>query len=80
MVMAYGLVVLRGLKRAIAVGTGVALLYVYLYVLLVNEDYALLAGSIGLFVILALVMYATRRVDWYAVGSKPDAGDSDNRG
>jgi inner membrane protein len=80
MVMAYGFVVLRGLKRAIAVGTGVALLYVYLYVLLVNEDYALLAGSIGLFVILALVMYATRRVDWYAVGSKPDAGDSDNRG
>ncbi len=78
MVMAYGVVVLRGLNRALAVGSGVALLYVYLYVLLVNEDYALLFGSIGLFVILALVMYATRRVDWYAVGAKPGA-DSPKR-
>ena len=72
MVMAYGVVVLRGLNRALAVGSGVALLYVYLYALLVNEDYALLFGSIGLFVILALIMYATRRVDWYAVGAKPN--------
>ena len=77
MVMAYGIVVLRGLNRALAVGSGVALLYVYLYVLLVNEDYALLFGSIGLFVILALIMYATRRVDWYAVGAKPNVDKVD---
>jgi inner membrane protein len=72
--VAYGIVVLRGLPRALAVGGGVALLYTYLYVLLVNEDYALLVGSIGLFLILALIMFATRRVDWYAVGSKPSSG------
>jgi inner membrane protein len=66
MVAAYGIVVLRGISRSLAVATGVALLYGYLYVLLVNEDYALLIGSIGLFLILALIMYATRRVDWYA--------------
>ena len=47
-----------------------ALLYGYLYVLLMNEDYALLIGSIGLFAILAAIMYATRRVDWYAVGPR----------
>jgi inner membrane protein len=69
MVVGYGIVVLKGLHRALAVGAGVALLYVYLYVLLVNEDYALLFGSVGLFVILALIMFATRRVDWYAVRS-----------
>jgi inner membrane protein len=74
MVMAYGVVVLRGLNRALAIGSGVALLYLYLYVLLVNEDYALLFGSIGLFVILALIMYATRRVDWYAVGERSGPG------
>jgi inner membrane protein involved in colicin E2 resistance len=28
-------------------------------------DYALLAGSIGVFAMLALVMFLTRRVDWY---------------
>lgn len=70
MVSAYGIVVLRSLQRALAIGAGVALLYVYLYVLLTNEDYALLFGSIGLFVIVALIMFATRNVDWYAVGSR----------
>ncbi|NND94315.1 MAG: hypothetical protein HKN45_05575, partial [Flavobacteriales bacterium] len=28
-------------------------------------DYALLIGSIGLFIVLAIVMYLSRRVDWY---------------
>jgi len=36
-----------------------------------NEDYALLAGSLGLFAILAAIMYATRHVDWYAIGAPP---------
>jgi inner membrane protein len=31
-----------------------------------NEDAALLAGSIGLFVILAGIMFVTRGVDWYS--------------
>jgi len=35
-------------------------------VLLQAEDYALLLGSVGLFAILALVMFVTRRIDWYA--------------
>ena len=69
MVAAYGFVVLRGWARALTVTTGVAFLYGYLYVLLVNEDYALLFGSIGLFLILGLIMYATRHVDWYGAGS-----------
>jgi inner membrane protein len=29
------------------------------------EDYALLAGSLGIFAALAAVMYASRKVDWY---------------
>jgi inner membrane protein len=69
MVAAYGVVVLRGIAKAMAIGLGVALLYVYLYVLLVNEDYALLLGSVGLFLILGLIMYATRHVDWYGAGA-----------
>jgi inner membrane protein len=42
------------------------MLYAYLYVVLTNEDYALLIGSIGLFVILGVAMVLTRRIDWYA--------------
>lgn len=42
--------------------------YSFVFVTLQLADYALLLGSIGLTVILALTMYFTRRVDWY--GSK----------
>lgn len=71
MVCAYGMIVLGTVRRAVLIGSVVALLYGYLYVLLVNEDYALLIGSSGLFLMLAVLMYATRKVDWYAVGTKP---------
>ncbi len=71
LVGAYSAAVLHRVRLALLVATGVALLYAYLYILLMNEDYALLIGSLGLFVILAAVMYATRRVDWYAAGSRP---------
>jgi inner membrane protein len=70
MVASYGVIVLGQLSRALAIGAVVAMLYGYLYVLLVNEDYALLIGSIGLFLILGVIMYATRKVDWYSVGGK----------
>jgi inner membrane protein len=42
------------------------LLYGFVYVLLQLEDYALLIGSLGLFAVLALVMWLSRRVNWYA--------------
>ncbi|MDR0526177.1 MAG: cell envelope integrity protein CreD [Spirochaetaceae bacterium] len=44
----------------------VALLsYVLLYAVLNAESYALLIGSIGAFVVVALVMFLTRKLDWY---------------
>jgi inner membrane protein len=42
-----------------------AILYGFFYSLLQLEDYALLAGSIGLFMILATIMYLTRKINWY---------------
>ncbi len=41
------------------------LLYAFLYMVLQLEDVALLIGSIGLFVILAIIMYFSRKVNWY---------------
>lgn len=71
MVATYSRAVLGRAGRAVVVGVGVAALYVYLYFLLMNEDYALLIGSVGLFLILGAIMFATRRVDWFAVGARP---------
>lgn len=41
-------------------------LYLFLYAILQMEEYALLTGSIGLFVILAIIMRASKKVQWYA--------------
>lgn len=48
-----------------------AVLYAYLYIVLQLEDYALIMGSIGLFIVLATVMYITRKIDWYALDKEP---------
>ncbi|MDH6356287.1 cell envelope integrity protein CreD [Parabacteroides sp. PF5-9] len=41
------------------------LLYLFLYVVLQLEDIALLIGSVGLFIILAVIMYCSRKISWY---------------
>jgi hypothetical protein len=43
-------------------------LYLFLYTALQSEDYALLIGSVGLFLVLAAVMILTRKVDWNRLG------------
>ncbi len=46
-------------------GSLFGLLYLYLYVVLQLEDLALLIGSIGLFIVLAVIMYVSRKINWY---------------
>jgi inner membrane protein len=57
-----------GNARAVPIAVMLIVLYAFLFVLLHVQDYALLVGSLGLFLVLALLMYATRKVDWYQVG------------
>ncbi len=40
-------------------------LYGFIFVLIRLEDTALLVGSIGLFIVLALVMFGSRKISWY---------------
>ncbi len=49
-----------------------ALLYGFFYSLLQLEDFALLLGSIGLFAILATIIYLTRKIDWYSISTSED--------
>ena len=66
LIAGYSLAILEGKSRALTMSGMLAVLYGYLYVLLQAEDYALLLGSLGLLVILAAVMFLTRKVDWYS--------------
>ena len=52
-------------QRGVIAGGAMSLVYGLLYMLVLSEDYSLLLGSIILFVALAAVMLATRRIDWY---------------
>jgi inner membrane protein len=63
--------VLRSPARGWGFAGALTLLYGALYGLLVSEDNALVLGSLMLFAILAAIMLATRRIDWYAAQATP---------
>lgn len=74
MITAYSKSMLSSKFFASAICCLLSVLYGFLYVLLQVEDYALLLGSIGLFAVLGLFMYLTRKIDWYSV-IKPEGED-----
>ena len=57
--------VLKSGKRTLMVVGMLAAIYGFLYVALQLQDYSLLLGTVGLFVMLAVVFYVTRNIDWY---------------
>lgn len=67
LIVYYSAAVLSTWRRAAIMTPILVISYIFLYVVLQSEDYALLLGSIGLFVILGGVMVLTRRIDWYGV-------------
>ena len=56
-------------RSAMLAGGIITLQYSFIFVLIRLEDTALLVGSIGLFIVLGLVMYASRKIDWYGKSS-----------
>ena len=66
--------VLRSTVRGAGFGLMLAVLYAALYGLLLSEDNALALGAGLLFLVLAAVMVATRKVDWYQVAARTPAG------
>ena len=67
---AYSAAVLGSWKRGYVIGGLLIGLYAMLYILLGLEAFSLLIGSVLLFIALAGVMYATRRIDWSGGGAQ----------
>ncbi|OGV51545.1 MAG: hypothetical protein A2017_01880 [Lentisphaerae bacterium GWF2_44_16] len=63
LVSAYCGLIFRLGKMAVSVGAAMTLAYALLYLVLQMEDYALLAGSICFFVLLAVLMFFTRGIN-----------------
>ncbi len=57
--------ILKSAKVTLTLSGLLAILYSFLFITLHQEQYALLMGSIGLFLVLAAIMFITRKIDWY---------------
>ena len=64
MLFLYTLSILKSRKFSIFIALALSALYSFIYVIIQLENYALLVGSIGLFLILGLVMYFSRKIEW----------------
>ncbi len=64
MIALYSISILKNRKFPAFIGTSLTVLYSFIYVIIQLENYALLFGSIGLFLILGAVMYFSRKIDW----------------
>lgn len=60
----YSKSVLKNRKFPLFIGASLTALYSFIFVIIQLENYALLVGSIGLFTILAIVMFVSRKIDW----------------
>ena len=65
LIVAFMASVAKNKKTGLGIGALLAVLYAFVYVLLQLESYALLVGSVGLFIILGIAMFATQKIDWY---------------
>lgn len=69
------LILITGYVKAIIKSTSLVLLiiaillilYTFIFVIIQLQDFALLIGSIGIFMIVSCVMYFSRKIDWYAI-------------
>lgn len=66
LVVFYSSSVFRVKRATQLLGLIMLLVFGFMFALIHEEDYALLFGSIGLFIVLALVMGISRRIDWNA--------------
>ncbi|MEZ5071262.1 MAG: cell envelope integrity protein CreD [Bacteroidales bacterium] len=59
-------------KQGLMTAGLLAVLYAFLYTTLQMQDFALLLGSLGIFLVLAIIMYVSRKVNWYKDPTTPE--------
>ena len=68
----YARAIFKDTRFMLVIAGVLVILYGFLYLNLQLQDYALLLGSIGLFIMLAIVMYLTRNFDWFSKLDVPE--------
>ncbi len=70
----YARSIFRNNRFSLIISLVMVVLYSFIYVIIQLQDFALLYGSIGLFLVLAALMYFTRNIDWYKSGNTSNEG------
>ena len=64
LVSLFATAVLKSVKFGLLILGSMSALYGFIFTIIQLESYALLVGSVGLFLILAIIMFVTRKIDW----------------
>ena len=68
LVFFYSKSIFQNVRLAMIVSLVMAVLYGFIFIIIQLDDTALLIGSIGLFLILAITMYISRKINWNQIG------------
>ena len=61
----YAATFLRERRLVLVFAALLVIFYTFIFVIILQQDFSLLIGSVGLFVIVGLVMYFSRGINWY---------------
>ncbi|MDT3738255.1 MAG: cell envelope integrity protein CreD [Candidatus Kapabacteria bacterium] len=67
LITGYVRAILKSTQLSMLLSSILILLYTFIFVIIQLQDLALMIGSIGIFLILAIVMYFSRKIDWYNI-------------
>ncbi len=70
MITAYSISMLKNSTLTKLLAGILIVIYGFIYIVIQLQDYSLLIGSIGLFVILGIIMYLSRNIDWYNIAKE----------
>ncbi len=69
----YSISMFRNTKLTIITSAILTALYGFIFTIIRLQDYSLLFGSIGLFIVLAVAMYISRKIDWFSLKTGKDS-------
>jgi inner membrane protein len=67
MITAYTYTIFRSRKLSLITGAILIAVYGFIYTILQLNDMAFILGNVGLFIALGIVMFLTRKLDWYSM-------------
>lgn len=61
----YSISFFRKSSLSVLLSSLLGIFYLFIFVIVIQQDLSLLIGSIGLFMVVALLMYFSRKINWY---------------